>query len=318
MLRFLAFLSLALCLLPGAQAQSGRWPDKPITLVVPFPVGGSTDGTARTFADAVSKSLGQPVVVENRVGASGQVALSTAAKAKPDGYTFVMATGPIMGLLPHVRKTGYDPFADFVPVSRFADSLLVVAVNGQLPVNTLAEFIDYAKARPQKLFFGSTGLSTNRMSVEFLQQRGSFKLTHVPYKGEPDGLMALLAGDIQLMVLATGQIMQHVRSGKIKVLAIMDNERFEDMPGVPAITEVIPDFSVFGGFGMIAPAGTPMPIVEAMAAEINKVARLPEVRAKLKGIGAKPRDGTPAALAAQVRSDHELFGKLVSTLGIKE
>lgn len=315
--RFAALLLMVVTVSPLA-AQTAPWPQRPVTFVVPSPAGGGPDLTARAFAAAISSSIGQPIVVENRVGASGQVGAHAVAKAKPDGYTFLVAGNPVLTLIPHLRKAGYDPFADFVPVSRFADPLMVIAVSSSLPVNTLQEFVDYAKTRPEKIFYGSIGVSVNRMLAELLQQRGQFSMTNVSYKGEGEGILALQSNDIQMMGLTLATAMPQLRAGKLKALALLDTERLDDLPNVPAMTEIYPDFPMTVFFGVFAPAGTPNSIVNRMAEELNKAAKTAEIKSRLKTTGARPRVGSPAELAADIRKDFDLFGRLVPTLNINE
>lgn len=298
------------------RAQTAQWPQRPITFVVPSPAGGGPDLTARAFANAVSNALGQPIVVDNRPGASGQLGANIVAKAKPDGYTFLVAGNPVLALIPHVRNAGYDPFKDFVPVSRFADPLMVLAVSNSFPASTLPDFIAYAKAKP--IFYGSIGLSVNRLLAEVLQQRGQFTMTNVAYKGEGEGVLALQANDIQMMGMTLGTAMPQIVAGKLKALALLTSQRLDDLPNVPPITDTYPDFPMSAWFGVFAPAGTPPEIVSRMAEELNKAAKTDEVKNRLKTTGSLPRAGTPAELATDVRKDYDLFGNLVTTLGLKE
>lgn len=315
--RLAAFLLLVTASWP-VWAQTAQWPERNVTFVCPYPAGGGTDLTVRAFADVISRSIRQPVVVENRVGAAGEAAANLVSKARPDGYTFLIATNSVLSLIPHVHKTLYDPLKDFVLVGRFADPVVVFAVKASLPVNSLKEFAEYAKARPGKVFYGATPVSVNRLLADYFQQREGFQMTHVGYKGDPDGLLALMANDIQLMEINLVSALPHLATGELKALAVFSGERIEDLPNVQATGELYPDFPAIAWLALAAPAGTPESIVNRMANELAKADNDPEIKARLKASGVRPHFVGPAETAAGLQRESEIYGKLVKSVGLKD
>lgn len=289
---------------------------KPVKVIVNYPPGGSTDNGTRPFTDRLSGLLGQQFVIENKGGASGAVGVETGVKSAPDGYTFFVTPVAALTLLPNARPTPYNPFKDMAPVSRFVDSTFVVAVHPSVPVSTLPELIAYGKKNPGKLTFGSSGLGTlTQMVCEGVNQAGGIDMLHVPYRGGAESLADFLAGVTH--VFSEGNILPHVKAGKAKLLAIVDVKRHPDFPDVPLLTDFYPDLTILNWFGMFAPAATPQPIVRKLSEALNKIARMPEVEAHLLKFALRPNPGTPEELAAQVRKDYDLYGKMVRELKIK-
>jgi tripartite-type tricarboxylate transporter receptor subunit TctC len=302
---------------PGAHAQpAANWPAKPVKIIVNYPPGGSTDNGTRPFAEFLSRNVGQPVVIDNRGGASGQVGVEAGVKSAPDGYTFIVTPVASVTILPQARKVAYDPFKDMVPVSHFADSTFVIAVHPSVKATTLKELEALAKPQPGKLNFGSSGLGTmTQMVCEGLNQAAGIEILHVPYRGGAESLSDFLAGVTQ--VFSEGNILPHVKAGKARLLAIVDTKRHPDFPDVPLASETYPSMDMLNWFGMFAPAGTPDAIVRRMSDELNKASRDPDLQAHMLKLALRANVSSPEDLAAQLRKDYDRYGKMVRDLKIR-
>lgn len=314
---FLAAGAMAAAGLSTAAAQTTpNWPTKPVRIIVNYAPGGSTDNGTRPFTEHLARGLGQPVVIENKSGAAGQIGLETGVKAAPDGYTFFVSPVAAVTILPQARKVGYDPFKDMVPVSHYIDSTYVIAVHPSVPAKSIPELVALAKAQPGKLAFGSTGLGTMaQMVLEGFNQAAGVDILHVPYRGGADALNDFLAGNLQ--VFTEGNILPHVKAGKARLLAVVDSQRHPDFPDVPLISEIYPGMDMTNWFGMFAPAGTPDAIVQRMAAEMNKAAANPELQAYMIRIALRATASQPADLSTLLQKDYARYGKMVKDLNIR-
>jgi tripartite-type tricarboxylate transporter receptor subunit TctC len=305
----------------GAMAQNSdqaaaTWPSRPVRLIVNFAPGGSADNSTRPFAERLSRSLGQQFVIENRGGASGALGLEAAMKAPPDGYTFAVTPALSMVILPHLRKTPYDPLRDLVPVSQFTDGTLLFAVHPSVPANSMAELVAYAKQNPGKLSWGTAGFGSHgHMLCEIFKLNAGVDILHVPYRGGGESLADFLAGVVQ--VHADPNTMPHVMAGKGKLLAVIDRRRLAAYPDVPVLKEIYPEIDFVAWFGIFAPVGTPPAIVRKMSEALNKIAMDPELRVYFTKFALTPNAGTPEELAATVRTDYERYGKLVKQLNLR-
>jgi tripartite-type tricarboxylate transporter receptor subunit TctC len=310
-------VGLSVASLSGAQAQTvSNWPTKPVRVIVNYAPGGSTDNATRPFMDRLSQAMGQQFIIENKGGASGAVGVEAGVRSAPDGYTFFATPVASLTILPNARPTAYDPFKDMVPVAWHADSTLVFAIHPSIPANTMAEFVAYAKKNPGKVNFGSSGLGTlTQMICEVVNKEAGIDMLHVPYRGGAESLTDFLAGQVQ--VFSEGNVLPHVTAGKAKLLAVVDSVRHPDFPNVPTLKEVFPGADIQNWFGIFAPVGTPDPIVKKMAAEIAKAAANPELQAHLLRLALRSNGAGPDVLAARVRQDFDLYGKLVKELKIK-
>lgn len=307
--------ALSLAAVPGAMAQAA-WPTKPVKIIVNYAPGGSTDNATRAFAERLSQMLGQQFVIENKGGASGAVGVEAGVRSPADGYTFFVTPVASITILPAARPTPYDPFKDMVPVSWYTDATLVVAIHPSIPATNMAEFVAYAKKNPGKLAFGSSGLGTlTQMVCEVTNREAGIDMLHVPYRGGAESLTDFLAGQVQ--VFSEGNVLPHVKSGKARLLAIVDSVRHPDFPDVPTLKEIYPKADILNWFGMFAPVGTPQPIVQAMAAAMAKVSKDPTLQAHLLRLALRANDGGPDALAARVKQDYALYGQLVRDLKLK-
>ena len=310
-------LATAFALAVSAQAQ--EYPTKPIRIVVPYPAGGSADLLPRIFAEKLSAKWGQPVLVENRPGAGGNIGAEFAYKAEPDGYTlFATAPGPLVVNQNLFRKLAFDP-AQFVPVSVMAAIPNVFLINPKVPARNVDELIVYARANPGKLNYGSQGNgTTSHLTAElFKSAAGGLNIAHVPYKGSAPAMAALLGGEIDLMFDNLGVTLQHVKSGKLKVLAVGSEKRVASLPEVPTMSEILSGFSSVAWFGIVAPPKTPAPIAEKLSAAVAEAIRQPDVAKRLAAMSAEPVGGTPAEMAAFMRRDGERWKGVIESAQVK-
>jgi len=310
-------LATAFALAASAQAQ--EYPTKPIRIVVPYPAGGSADLLPRIFAEKLSAKWGQPVLVENRPGAGGNIGAEFAYKAEPDGYTlFATAPGPLVVNQNLFRKLAFDP-AQFVPVSVMAAIPNVFLVNPKVPARNVDELIVYARANPGKLNYGSQGNgTTSHLTAElFKSAAGGLNIAHVPYKGSAPAMAALLGGEIDLMFDNLGVTLQHVKSGKLKVLAVGSEKRVASLPEVPTMSEILSGFSSVAWFGIVAPPKTPAPIAEKLSAAVAEAIRQPDVARRLAAMSAEPIGGTPAEMAAFMKRDGERWKGVIESAQVK-
>ncbi len=314
----LAVAALVACagITPALAQTTPAWPSRPVKVIVPYAPGGSTDNGVRPIVDRLSQAFGQQFVVENKGGASGTVGTEAGVRSAPDGYTFFVVPVATATVVPAARKLSYDSFKDMAPVSRIFDNTLVVAVHPSLPVTTMQEFVAYGQANPGKLAFGSSGLgSMTQMICELTKASGKIDMLHVPYRGGGEALTDLLAGHIQ--VFCEGNVLPHVKAGKVRLLAVADDERHPDFPDVPMLKEIWPEADAVSWGGLFAPVGTPDPIIRRVSAELIRIAKDPELRAQMQKAAVRPAGSTPEALAADLKKDWDRYSKLVRDLNIK-
>ena len=316
--RFAALVRLLLIVLGlvGGSALAQQYPSKPVRLVVPFPPGGSADVVARAVAQAMSQGLGQSVVVENKAGADGIIAGEAVMQSAPDGYTLLLATNTGFNAAPVLHKeVPYKPDTDFTPVGRVGNFGFFVFVNDTIPARTLAQLIDYARANPGKVAYGS-GNSTSIIATARLAQQARVNLVHVPYKGDAPMTLDLLAGRVQ-MAIATGTLLPHVKDGKLRVLATLLPQRAALLPDVPTLPEAgaeqIPMTPWAGIFG---PAKLPQEVVDRLARALVRALQQPEVRTQLEAVAFQPQGSTPEELATMLREQLEIWEKAGKEAGI--
>lgn len=277
-----------------------KFPDRPITIVVPSAPGGTTDFSARLIAEPLSRALGQPVVIDNKAGASGNIGNQFVARAKPDGYTLLLAYSGYQVGNPHLfKKAGWDPIKDFVSVAMLAKAPQVLVAKASIPANTLSELIAYAKANPGKLNYASSGNgSIQHIAGELFKQLTGTQITHVPYKGASPAVQDLLGGQVDLFFTTPASVVSQIKADKLKGLAVTSQSRLSSLPQVPTTLESdLKNFNLDSWFAVYAPAGTPSEVVQLLNREINKILAIPEIRKKAEDSGTSVETMTPAQLA---------------------
>ena len=318
MIRPIALFLAAVTLTGAAHAQ--QWPSKPVRMVVNVAAGGVADRTARLLGPRLGEALGQPVVVENRPGGEGYIGFEAVARAEPDGYLLLFSPGSSMMIAPHlVRRADFDPMKALLPVAPTVRVPLYLLVIPALPARTVAELIAYGRANPGKLNYGSAGTGTGlHIAGEVFNREAGINMVHVPYKGAGPALKDLLGGQFQIF-FDPGIALEHVKAGRLRMLAVAGDQRHPDFPDTPTLVES-GIRGVDGGpfFGVYAPNGTPAGIVERMNREVAKAIREPEIRKRLESTGAEISSPmTPAAFATYVRAESQRYGKLLGDLGIR-
>jgi len=296
-----------------AMAQ-GKYPERTITIVVPSAPGGSTDFTARLIAEPLSRALGQPVVVDNKAGASGNIGNQWVAKAKPDGYTLLLAYSGYQVGNPHLfKKAGWDPIKDFTPVAMLTRAPQVVAARTTLPVSNLRELVAYAKAHPDKLNYASSGNgSIQHIAGELFKQMTGTYLTHVPYKGAGPAVQDLLGGQVDLFFTTPASVVSQIKAEKLKGLAVTSSARLTSLPQVPTTRESdLKDFTLDSWFALYAPAGTPNEVVQQLNIEIAKILASPDVKKKAEDAGTLVEHMVPAQLGEYTRKELAYWGRVI-------
>ncbi|MET0540528.1 MAG: tripartite tricarboxylate transporter substrate binding protein [Variovorax sp.] len=316
LLRALAAIPLSLALAAAAPAQT-RYPDKPLRIIVPYPAGISPDVVARILGDKLAQSWGQPVVVDNRPGASGMIGAELAAKSPADGYTMLIAVSAVMSMNPHLySKMTYDPIKDFKPVTHVLNVPFVLTASMNTPYNTIPELVDAAKKEPGKINYATLGAgSHSHVAMEWFMNATQTRMTHVPYKGSP--LTDLVSGAVSLYLDPVVTAQPQVAGQKIKALGVSSGKRSPLMPNVPAISETVPGFETYAFQGIYVPADTPDDIVAKLSAELVRIVRLPDVQKKLTDFGYIPVAGSSADLAKLTRDDYALWGKIIRDNNIR-
>jgi tripartite-type tricarboxylate transporter receptor subunit TctC len=303
-----------------AAALAQAYPSKPIKLIVPFPAGGSLDSTSRLLAEKLAASLGQPVVVENRAGAGGNIGMDAVAKSAPDGHTIGMGALSTHAVNPSlVAKMPYDANKDFTPISNVVVTPNVLLLHPSVPANDVQSFIAYAKANPGKLAFGSgSNGSGGHMAGERLKSMYGLDMIHVPYKGGAPATAALLAGDVQFSFDNLASSLANVKAGKFKALAVTTPARSELAANVPTMSEAgVKDFDIYTWWGLFAPAGVSKDIVQKLNEHVTRALAAPDLKEKFVAMGAAPSPTTPEAFAAFIRAEQVKYAKIVKDSGAK-
>ena len=313
------FFFAGLVLLGAVPTAYAAWPEKPITLVVPWAAGGSTDILARLLSDQLSKVLGQPLVVENRSGASGNIGSSLVAKAKPDGYTLLvgsMSTHTMNQAL--YSDMPFDGVKDFTPIAKVALVTNTMVVNPSIPANNVAEFIAYAKTRPGQIAYASAGAgSTNHLSAAMFEKAAGIEMLHIPYRGGAPAVVDTVGDQTKLLFTAGTQSLPFVKDGKLKLMAVTEAQRSPMLPDVPTVAETLPGYELAVWYGVFGPAGMQPELVARLNAEINKALKRPEVIQKMEAMAVQVLESTPEQFAADLALDAEKYSKIVRDLGIK-
>ena len=308
---------LGLAMAPGI-AQT--YPTQQIRIICPFPAGGGTDLTARLLGEQLQKMLGQPVVVDNRTGASGMIGTELAARAKPDGYTLLVASGEI-ALNPHLYpKIAYDWDRDLQPITLLVKVANVLAVHTDVPVKSVADLIAHAKKNPEKLTFSSSGVGNpQQLTGELFNKMAGVKIRHVPYKGAAPQLAALAGGEVTMTFVSIGAAKPFIDNGRIRAIGVTSTQRVSALPDVPAIAEHAPlsGFELVNFFGFLAPAGLPEPILRRLNEAAVQVMKMPDLAAKFRSLGFEPAPNAPEEFRKFIRGESAKFAKIIAEAGIK-
>ena len=294
------------------------YPEKTVSVIVPWAPGGSTDILARMLSESLTKTLGQTFVVENKPGASGNIGSNTVAKAKPDGYTLLvgsMSTHAMNGAL--FSKMPFHPVDDFTPIALIALVTNTMVTNAAVPAKTVPDLIAYAKANPGKLNYASAGVgSTNRISAAMFEKAAGITMNHVPYKGGAPAVLDTVSGQTQVLFSAGTQTLPHVKSGKLNLVAVTEDKRAELLPNTPTVAETLPGYEMVVWYGVFGPKNLPADITAKLNAEINKTLAQPAVIEKMRGIGVEVVQSTPAGFAKTLQADTDRYTKLIKELNI--
>jgi len=316
-LRVFALAIVTSALAGAALAQS--YPSRPVKVIVPFPPGDAADILSRLIGPKVSERMGQPVIVENRAGASGQIGLEVLKNAAADGYTIGVGQGGNLVVAPHTyKKLPYDPLKDFVPVAILATNYLAVVANPGVPFKSAAEMVAWAKANPGRLTLATNGEGGfPHLAFEHLAVMGDFKFQHIPYKGAAQIITDVMGGQVQLGIGAYTSLSPHVLSGRLRLIAVTNPVRVPNKPELPIFAEAVPGYDSRGWFGYVAPAATPREIVARLNAEINRAMKLPDVSEKMIASGLIIVTEPPEFFGDMIRSDYAKYGKLARDIGFK-
>ena len=320
--RILMTLALGTVLaLPTGESAAQTWPSRPIRFVVPLPPGGSPDYLSRLLAERLQPALGQPLVVENRPGAGGNIAREFVARQPADGYTILMSESSHVMAAGIGAKLPYDPIKDFQPIALAATIPFGLTVNANTPVRSLKEFLDFARSAPRPLTYGTAGVGApHHFAAELLRSMTGIKVVHVPYKGSAGIIPALLSGEIDFTIGAVNSLVPHFRAGKLRPIALAGASRTALLPDVPTIAEAgpLPGYAVDVWLGVMAPAGTPRPTVDRLNGEINRTVRDPQVvKDRLTPVGLEPVGGTPEQLLEVMKAELEKYTKIAREAQIK-
>jgi tripartite-type tricarboxylate transporter receptor subunit TctC len=311
-------MAAAAGLLPTLPAIAAAYPDKAIKLVVPASPAGAADFFSRIVGVPLGQALGQPIVIDNRAGASGTIGADAVAKSPPDGYTLLMAQSTSVAIAPHMyRKLGYDTLKDFTPVTLVAIAPNILVVHPSVKANTVKELIALAKAKPDALNFGSAGNGApSHLAGVMFRNMAGVEMTHIAYKGSGPAVNALLAGEVQVMFAPIVAVLQQIKAGRLKAIALTSATPSAAMPDLPTIAQTgLPGYDISSWFGIFAPANTPQPIIDRLYKETSKIVNTPEMKKRFIDEGAEAVGNTPAKFAAFFKSEYTRFEKVVKDSG---
>jgi len=303
---------------PAAAAEAGRYPVKPIRIVVPFPPGGSNDLLGRVMSQKFNEAWGQPAIIDNRPGAGSTIGIELVVRATPDGYTLLTTSGGI-AINVSLYKLSFNPVTDLTPVALLAQMPYLLAVHPSLPAKSVQDMVKLAKAQPGKLVFSSSGAGTSsHLTMEMFNAAAGVKMLHVPYKGGAPSVGAVMSGEAQMTFNVITGTLPHARSGKLRALAVSSAKRAEAAPDIATVAESgVAGFDVIAWYNMFAPARTPRPIVDRLNAEVNRMLREPDVRERFRTLGVTPLSGTPEDLGNYLKFEVARWAKLIREAGIR-
>lgn len=304
----------------GASALAQEYPSRPIRMLIPYAAGGTTDIMARALQMPMEKTLGQPIVVENKAGAAGVIAMKEAARAPAEGYTIVFINNGLVATTPVLQKdAGYDGIRDFSPIGTVAISPMMVVVSAEVPANDLEAFIDHARKNPDKLNYASAGPgSFGHLATELFLRAADLRMVHVPYKGQAPTVNAVLANEVQLLITSPSAAMNsHIAAGRLKLLGVGTAERSPLAPGAPTVSSVLPKFNAESWFALLAPAGTPSAVIAKLNKALNDALALADIQNRLNTYGLSALPSTPQQLSTRIAGEVERWGTVIRESGIK-
>ncbi|MCE2979458.1 MAG: tripartite tricarboxylate transporter substrate binding protein [Betaproteobacteria bacterium] len=301
----------------SAHAQPAQaWPVKPVTVIIPFAPGGTTDIQARIVSEGLSRRLGQPFLPRNMPGATGAIATEYVARAAPDGYTLLFASSAQTTSVPMTEKVNYK-LEDLAPVSVFGRGALVLAIHAGVPAKTLREFIEYVKANQGKLNFASPGESSvGHLAGALFLARAGLNMVHIPYKGGGPAIADLIGGQVPMLFGNSGEVMSHAKNERIRVIGVSTPQRLKQLPGIPSVGEVLPGFEITAWQGMLAPAKTPRAVIETVSAAIQSLVREPAIAERLEQLGVEPIGSTAEQMAAIIKAEQPVYAEAVKAAGL--
>ncbi len=301
---------------PAYAQPAQTWPVKPVTVIIPFAPGGTTDIQARIVSEGLSRRLGQPFLPRNMPGATGAIATEYVARAAPDGYTLLFASSAQTTSVPMTEKVNYK-LEDLAPVSVFGRGALVLAIHAGVPAKTLREFIEYVKANQGKLNFASPGESSvGHLAGALFLARAGLNMVHIPYKGGGPAIADLIGGQVPMLFGNSGEVMSHAKNERIRVIGVSTPQRLKQLPGIPSVGEVLPGFEITAWQGMLAPAKTPRAVIEMVSAAIQSVAREPAIAERLEQLGVEPIGSTAEQMAAIIKAEQPVYAEAVKAAGL--
>jgi tripartite-type tricarboxylate transporter receptor subunit TctC len=317
-LRSSLLIATSMLVAAGAACAQG-WPSKPFRIVVPYAAGGPLDDVARIVGQRMTETWGQTVVVDNRGGAGGSIGAEVVARSAPDGYTLLLGNSGPMTINPSLmKKLPYDPVRDLAAVSLLLNSPMVLVVHPSLPVKNVGDLVKLAKAHPGQLNYASAGVGNlQHLGMESLQTTAGIRMNHVPYKGAAPAFIDIFGGRIELMFANIVGAMPHLKTGKLRAIAVSSGRRATALPDLPSVSETFSDFDMTAWMGIFAPSATPKEIVARLNAELTRVVQIPEVRTRLLGQGAEPAGGPPSALAELMARETAMYARIIKASGIQ-
>jgi tripartite-type tricarboxylate transporter receptor subunit TctC len=305
---------------PITPASAATWPQRTVTIVVPFSAGGNTDGVARMIGQRLTESLGQPFIIENKGGAGGALAAGIVARSQPDGYTLFVTAVSVLTIVPKMDKVDYNPVKNFAPISNIASNPFVLVVNKDLPIKTVADFVSYAKAHDGTLSYASAGVgSLSHLAMALFLKQAGIDMTHVPYKGNAPALQDVIAGQLPAMFSNLSDALPQATAGNVRMIAISGDKRAAQVPDVPTVAECgYPTYKALTWNGLMAPAGTPQDIIDKAAAVVEQSAKDPQFVAKLAAYGVDPVGDTPGEFSKTIKADVITWAEALQAAGIQQ
>lgn len=312
-----ALTGVALLAGPAMSGAQAAWPERAVTLIVPYAAGGNTDVMARVAAQELQKTFGQSFVVENVLGAGGTLATQQVARARPDGHTLLFATTAQLAIAPNMQKVGYDPIADFIPIAVFGSSFHVLGIHKSVPATTLPEFVAYVQANPGRLNYATGGIGTvGHLVTASFAARAGLAMTHVPYRGGAPATNDLLTGQVQMYFGNSVELLPHKNGDQIRLIAVATAKRTQQAADLPTVEELYPGFALPAWNGLLAPRGTPKPVVDAVMRRIQEIVGDPAIVERLRGIGVEPGGPAGEALESYMRTEQANYKAAVAAAGL--